>query len=93
MGSVGDAFHSQKHTRCLPPFYCCCWICDCEVAGVSHEDNYVRSECAPIYKPERDCVVFIDQEGDEVFELNRNAIIKLVGMLPGEPPKQESEPS
>lgn len=42
----------------------------------------------PRYNPETDTIDLVDSDGDVTAKLHRNAVIKMLGMLPPEPPKE-----
>ena len=45
----------------------------------------------PRYNPEADGIELIDSDGDALVTLCRNSVIKMLGMLPPEPPKEASD--
>ena len=51
-------------------------------------DGKIWRSVSPQYCEENDSIDLVDDDGDVLVRLHRNMVIRMLGMLPGEPPKK-----
>lgn len=47
--------------------------------------------CTERYNPEDDSIELVDPDGDVVMRIHRNGVIRMLGMLPSEPPEEDKD--